>query len=148
MHEAGLARAVASAMAERGLDPGAVVVRIAGGHAEPEDVRAALRLHLEILLGADAAGRLGIESVPVARFCVDCAATFEAVERAAACPACGGPGLLLPGPETLELLVADGPDERGPDRPRVGDGRPSAPDGLGVDAGRVDDPSVVVRGRI
>lgn len=146
MHEAGLARAVASAMAERALDPGAVVVRIAGGHAEPEDVRAALRLHLEVLLGAEAAGRLGIELAPVARLCVDCAETFEAVERTAACPACGGPGLLVPRPETLELLVADGPVDRGPDRPPVDDGWPSAFATTRVEAGVMARPSTRPRG--
>lgn len=108
MHEAGLARAVAAAILERGLDPGTVTVRVTGGHGDPEHVRDSLRAHLEPLLGASGAATIGIELAPTPRLCAGCAAVFSAVASTEPCPTCGGAGIVVPTPEQVELLVADG----------------------------------------
>lgn len=108
MHEAGLARTIAATITERGLDPGAVTIRVTGGHGEPDHVLASLRTYLEASLGAGPAAQLVIEIAPVPRLCAGCAGTFTAIDRDSACPSCGGPGIVVPTPEQVELLVADG----------------------------------------
>lgn len=158
MHEAGIAQAIAAEIRERRLDPAAVRVVVFGGHGDEESFDAALRMHLEASAPGLGLGSLAILHAPVARICTRCASPFEAPFAADPCPACGGPGIALPVPESVELEWAgdradvtdehtDGADEHadghhdladergplprdqdGPVRPPADDGRPSVAD--------------------
>ena len=107
MHEAGIAVAVAAEITGRGLDPARVRLVISGGHGDETSFDAALRLHL-----AAAAPRAGLESIaivhaPVPRICASCTTPFQAPLAVDPCPACGGPGIALPTPESVELEWLD-----------------------------------------
>jgi Zn finger protein HypA/HybF involved in hydrogenase expression len=103
MHEAGIAQAIAAEIRERGLDPAAVRVVVSGGHGDEESFDAALRMHLEASAPGLGLGSLAIVHAPVARICTRCATPFEAAFAADPCPACGGPGIAVPVPESVEL---------------------------------------------
>lgn len=103
MHEAGLAVAVAAEIKARRLDPGRVRVVVSGGHADPAAFDAALRAHLDATEPALGLGAVGIVHARVPNLCAGCASFFRAVEPAASCPSCGGPGMPLGGPESVEL---------------------------------------------
>jgi Zn finger protein HypA/HybF involved in hydrogenase expression len=139
MHEAALAHAVAvrlTELAARGERTSGVTVHVRGSHGEPRHVRDSLAAHLEAFLGPQVASGLRIVSDPTPRLCVGCADLFEAIESDVPCPACGGPGIAVPTPETIELVL--GPEEplgRGPDRPGDRAERPSVERATRPDAG-------------
>lgn len=117
MHESGAAIAVAAEIRDRRLDPGRVRVLIFGGHGDPAAFEAAFRAHL-----VAAGPGLGLEAVtigrrPSSRLCAACTKPFDATDPSAACPACGGAGLAVAEPESIELEWDEGPDGRGPDSP-------------------------------
>ena len=107
MHEAGIAVAVAAEMTGRGLDPARVRLVVSGGHGDETSFDAALRTHLQA--AAPGAGLEVIEIVhaPVPRICSACTTPFEAPLAADPCPVCGGPGIALPTPESVELEWLD-----------------------------------------
>lgn len=144
MHEAGIAVAVAAEIRERGLDPAAVRLHVTGGHGDLVAFDAALRAHLEAAAPGRGLGDVRIEHVPSARLCARCSFAFEAIGEGAPCPACGGPGIAVPQPESIELEWSDaaahldaavahdhlghpGHGPEGPDDPSGRDSRPSTP---------------------
>ena len=106
MHEAGLASAVADALRREGvatLDGPRVRLLVTGGHAEPDDFDAAFRLHLASVAPELAGADIEIVHLPRERLCASCGESFVAVTSAEPCPRCGGGGLPLPTPETVEI---------------------------------------------
>ncbi len=112
MHEAGIAAAVAAEVRERGLDPDRLRLVVSGGHGDEVAFDAALRAHLEAAAPGLRLERVAIVHAPVPRLCASCATAFEAPLSTDPCPACGGPGLAIPRPETVELESTDGEAER------------------------------------
>jgi Zn finger protein HypA/HybF involved in hydrogenase expression len=108
MHEAGLAASVATALRRAGAETSGRTVRLTvrGGHGTPSDFDAALRLHLASQL-PDFAGPIEITHAPQATLCVGCGEPFERVGDEA-CPRCGGSGLPLATPETIDVEMEDG----------------------------------------
>jgi len=135
MHEAGIAVAVAAEIRERALDPSAVRLHVTGGHGDLGAFDAALRAHLEAAAPGQGLGDVRIEHLPSARLCGRCAFAFEAIGEGAACPACGGPGIAIPQPESIELEWADRASEVGAGRTHARHAHP------GHDAEGPDDPS-------
>jgi Zn finger protein HypA/HybF involved in hydrogenase expression len=123
MHEAGLAAAIWRAIEARGRSIAGLRIVVTGGAHPPGDVEAALRLHLAAL--APAIDWAGVEIVhrPLARPCLTCGRSFEAIGPDAVCPACGGPGLPPLEAERIELEW----DSGDPDGPPLRDRRPSQP---------------------
>jgi Zn finger protein HypA/HybF involved in hydrogenase expression len=110
MHEAGLASTIALRLWEAReagvLGPPRIIVK--GGHEEPADFDAALRLHLA-LVAPDLDGEaLEFVHVPVTRMCSGCGRQFSADRPLALCPTCGSGALPGPTHEEIELDWADG----------------------------------------
>lgn len=103
MHEAGIAVAVAAEIRDRDLDPSRVRLVVAGGHGDLAAFDAALRAHLEAAAPALGLAAVTIVHAPVPRLCAHCAAQYRATHSDAPCPACGGPGISLSEPESVEL---------------------------------------------
>lgn len=112
MHEAGIAAAIAGELRERGLDARSVVLRVSDGHGDPAAFDAALRMHLAAIEPGLDVLALVIEHVPTARLCASCTGSFQAVGPDDPCPACGGPGIAVPLPERVDMIVAE-PTPRG-----------------------------------
>jgi Zn finger protein HypA/HybF involved in hydrogenase expression len=91
MHEAGLARGVARALRERGLDPARIRLAVRGGHHDPIEFEAELRAHLTAEMPEHAAAITGVEirRAPFGHLCPRCGVEFESERVAPACPACG-----------------------------------------------------------
>jgi Zn finger protein HypA/HybF involved in hydrogenase expression len=91
MHEAGLARGVAKLLRESGLRVGQVRLIVRGGHHDPAEFEAGMRVHLvaEIPEDAAAVSSLEIRRVPFGHYCPSCDAEFGSVEFAPPCPSCG-----------------------------------------------------------
>lgn len=121
MHEAGLAAAIWRAIEARGGAVAGLRIVVTGGGHEPGDFEAALRLHLAALAPALDWSAIAIVHRPVARPCLACGRSFEAVGPDASCPYCGGPGLPPLGAERIELAW----DSGAPDGPALRDSRPS-----------------------
>jgi Zn finger protein HypA/HybF involved in hydrogenase expression len=125
MHEAGIATAVAAEIRDRGLDPTRVRLVVAGGHGDLAAFDAALRAHLEAAAPGLGLWAVAIAHAPVPRLCAHCATQYRSVEAGASCPACGGPGIALSEPESVELEWDDRmPAAEGPERPDPHDWRP------------------------
>lgn len=92
MHEAGLARAVARTIQERGLSVDDVRLLVRGGHHSADDFDAAMRAYLTDDLGP-AAESVEIVHVAFAHLCASCGGTFDAADLDVDCPACGGPAM-------------------------------------------------------
>lgn len=105
MHEAGLASSVADAMRRNGLDQEGPPVRliVRGGHTEEAAFDASLRLHLQLRLPELDPSRLTIVHAPRPASCIACGGSFMADTTETPCPTCGAPGLMQPGPESIEL---------------------------------------------
>jgi len=105
MHEAGLAASLANAIVAAGLETGGPDLRVVvhGGHDDPHDFDASLRLHLAARLPALDGERLTIAHAPSEALCADCARPFIVEVPTDACPSCGGAPLIVPRPERLEL---------------------------------------------
>jgi Zn finger protein HypA/HybF involved in hydrogenase expression len=90
MHEAGLARNVAKAMKTRGLSLAQVRLTVRGGHRDPAEFEAGLRVHLLQAMPGDAKAIPGLEitRVPFGHLCPGCGNEFESVQIAASCPRC------------------------------------------------------------
>lgn len=119
MHEASIAVAVAAEVRKRGLDPSRVRLHVAGGHGDTAAFDAALRAHLEVAAPGLGLSAVTIAHVPVPRLCARCATRYRDAAFDASCTACGGPGIVLSEPESIELEWDEsetGADE-GPDRP-------------------------------
>ncbi|HWP62179.1 MAG TPA: hydrogenase/urease maturation nickel metallochaperone HypA, partial [Candidatus Binatia bacterium] len=141
MHEAGLAAAIVRAIEARGRGTTGLRILVSAGGHDPADFEAALRLHLAALAPDLDVAALEILHRPVARPCLACGRSFEAVAPDAVCPACGGPGLPPLEAERIELEWAtDAPTPDAPTGPPAGaspgrdrpasDGRdPDTPDG-------------------
>jgi len=102
MHEAGLARAIAAWLRERGLEPADVRLFVRGGHTAPADFDSALRVHLALEM-PEVDPALEIVHIPVPRVCAGCGRTFESADAADACPACGGTALPAHLDEQVEI---------------------------------------------
>jgi hypothetical protein len=110
MHEAGIAARVAEALRGAGVEDSIRPVRltVSGGHGDPASFDAALRLHLTAQLpGLRAPIEISHAAEPT--ICTACLRPFL---RAGAdvCPACGGDGLPIARPETVEIEV-EGKDQ-------------------------------------
>ena len=109
MHEGALAGEVAIQLREarRAGLTGRPRLIVRGGHHDPADFDAALRLHL--MLEAPELDETAIEIVhlPVARLCSRCGRQFSAALPLAACPACGSAALPSAVAEDVELHWAD-----------------------------------------
>jgi len=102
VHEAGLARAVAGELRERGLTVRDVRLLVWHGHDAPDAFDASLRAHLAL----EAPGQgdeIEIVHLPAPRLCAACGRAFESVAAADPCPACGGTSLPAPGHEQVEI---------------------------------------------
>lgn len=129
MHEAGIAVAVAAEIRDRGLDPSTVRLVVAGGHGDRAAFDAALRAHLEAAAPGLGLAAVMIDHAPVPRLCARCATQYRAADADSSCSACGGPGIALSEPESVELEWDDpaAAAAEGPDSPDRGDPRPSTP---------------------
>lgn len=128
MHEAGIAVAVAAEIRDRGLDPSRVSLLVSGGHGDAHSFDAALRAHLVAAAPSLGLGAVCIVHAPVPRLCAHCASEFRAASAEEPCPTCGGPGIALAEPESIELAW-DEPDhsDHEPYSPPQRDSRPSMP---------------------
>lgn len=104
MHEAGLASSLALRLrdARQAGVFGRPRLVVRGGHDEPMEFDAALRLHLS-LEDPELGHGLEIIHLPVLRLCSGCGAQFSAVPPIAACPTCGSPALPSTTGEQIEL---------------------------------------------
>jgi Zn finger protein HypA/HybF involved in hydrogenase expression len=106
MHEAGLASAVADALRREGVEAvvgGRIRLLVGGGHSEPDDFDQSFRFHLSAAAPDLDATAIEIVHLPVDRLCVSCGQPFAAVTSDEPCPRCGGSGLQIPTPETVEI---------------------------------------------
>lgn len=103
MHEAGLARAVAATLRERGLDPADVRLLVRGGHHGAAEFDASLRTYLAAELPGAGADGVPIVHLPVEHLCLGCGSAFQAAEVDAACPSCGGASLSAVLDEQVEI---------------------------------------------
>lgn len=105
MHEAGLAASIAETLRQHGLDATGPPIRLVvrGGHGVEAAFDDALRLHLELRLPTLDQGRVTIVHQPRDATCVTCGSVFQATSVDTPCPACGGPGLSRPTPESVEV---------------------------------------------
>jgi len=109
MHEAGLAATIVAELREGRLAGQVARPRLVvrGGHDDPADFDASLRLHLA-LAGPDLSDPLlEIVHLPVDRLCGGCGRRFDAVGPLATCPSCGGAALPSSAPEDVELVWDD-----------------------------------------
>jgi len=90
MHEVGLARNVAKALKTRGLRLAEVRLTVRGGHRDPADFEAELRVHLLQAMPEQAKAIPGLEikRVPFNHLCPGCGKEFESTQIAASCPRC------------------------------------------------------------
>lgn len=111
MHEAALAGTLASRLRQaRATGPlGRPRLLVRGGHDEPDDFDASLRLHLALAAPDVDSATLEILHLPVERICSGCGGTFSSDRFAAACPLCGRPALPNRALESVELEWTDGP---------------------------------------
>jgi hypothetical protein len=94
VHEAGIARAIAAELRERGLAVGEVRLLVEGGHDAPDAFDASLRAHLALEMpGVDV---IRILHLPSLRLCAGCGRAFESVTAEDPCPVCGGSSLPEP----------------------------------------------------
>jgi hypothetical protein len=95
MHEAALAGTIAERWREahRSGWVGRPRLIVRGGHHEPIDFDAALRLHLAIAAPELDPDGLDIVHLSVARLCSGCGRQFMADHPGAACPDCGAAAL-------------------------------------------------------
>jgi Zn finger protein HypA/HybF involved in hydrogenase expression len=111
MHEAGIAARVVEALRSAGAEDSIRPVRlvVSGGHGEHASFDAALRLHLSAQLPAL---RAPIEITHAAEPTI-CTACLRPYLRAGdgPCPACGGEGLPISRPETIEVEIEDEEDQ-------------------------------------
>lgn len=116
MHEAGIAVAIAEEILDRRLNPADLRIHVSGGHGGIASFDAALRSQLEAAAPGRGFGRIVIVHEPTQRLCARCATTFKAASHDESCPGCGGPSLVVPEPELVELewdepaRALDGPD--------------------------------------
>ncbi len=103
MHEAGLARSVASALREQGRGLAEVRLLVRGGQHPAPEFDASLRAYLAAELPAEDASATEIVHVPVEQLCVSCGHEFRAPAPDAICPACGGSGLPAVLDEQVEI---------------------------------------------
>ncbi len=109
MHEAGIARAVADEIRQQGAQGDQVRLFVTGGHGQPEDFDAALRLHLSLALpGLDTAA-IEVVHRPTSRLCPSCAVTFDGIRPLDPCPTCGSVGLETPISEEIDLEILPAP---------------------------------------
>jgi Zn finger protein HypA/HybF involved in hydrogenase expression len=90
MHEAALARNVAKSLKSRGLRLADVRLNVRGGHRDPSDFEADLRVQLLQAMPEDAKAVPGLEIRRVAfgHLCPGCGTEFESTQIAAPCPRC------------------------------------------------------------
>jgi hypothetical protein len=111
MHEAALAGTLAIRLRQARATAliGRPRLLVRGGHDEPDDFDAALRLHLALAAPEMESSTLEILHLPVERICSGCGGRFSSDRFAAACPACGSPALPNRTLESVELEWIDGP---------------------------------------
>jgi hypothetical protein len=109
MHEAALAGTIALRWRDARRDGllGRPRLLVRGGHDEPADFDAALRLHLAIAAPELDGDMLEIVHLPVERLCSRCARQFMADPPGSACPDCGGAALPGATEEAIELDWSD-----------------------------------------
>ena len=109
MHEVALAGMVAADWRKARTDGilGRPRLLIRGGHDEPADFDAALRLHLRLAAPELDSEALEIVHLPTTRLCGGCGRRFDGCGPRPACPTCGGTPLPSTTPEAAEL---DWPD--------------------------------------
>jgi len=105
MHEAALAGMVAIDWRKARNDGvlGRPRLLIRGGHDEPVDFDAALRLHLQVVAPELDPGALEIVHLPIARLCGGCGRQFKATAPSPVCPTCGSVALPSTAAEEVEL---------------------------------------------
>lgn len=110
MHEAALAGTIAERWreAQRAGLVGQPRLLVRGGHHEPLDFDAALRLHLAIAAPELDGEMLEIVHVATPQLCSGCGRQFLAAVTGAACPRCGSAPLPAAAAESVEL---DWPDD-------------------------------------
>ena len=98
MHEAVLARNVAKTLKSRGLTLADVRLNVRGGHRDPSEFEADLRVHLLQTMPEEAKAVPGLEirRVPFGHLCPGCGNEFQSARIAAPCPHCHAESL----PET------------------------------------------------
>lgn len=109
MHEAGIARAVAGAIRDQAAPDDLIRLFVTGGHGQPEDFDAALRLHLALALPDRDPAAFEIVHRPTSRLCPACAVTFDGIRPLDPCPTCGSPGLETPVSEEIDLEILPAP---------------------------------------
>ncbi len=102
MHEAGIARAVAGELRERGLMLGDVRLLVRDIHDAADAFDASLRAHLALEMPG-AGGEVEIVHLATPRLCAACGGAFEAVEATIPCPQCGGASLPVRLREAIEI---------------------------------------------
>ena len=90
MHEAVLARGLAKTLKIRGLSLADVRLTVRGGHRDPAEFEADLRLHLLQAMPDQAKAVTGLEikRVPFGHLCPGCGNEFDSAQIAASCPRC------------------------------------------------------------
>ena len=90
MHEATLARSVAKALKSRGLTLAQVRLNVRGGHSDPAEFEAELRVHLLAAMPDEARAMPGLEikRAPFGHLCPGCGNEFQSAQIAASCPRC------------------------------------------------------------
>jgi Zn finger protein HypA/HybF involved in hydrogenase expression len=102
VHEAGIARTIADAIRDHGIDGVPVRVLVTGGHDVPADFDASLRFHLEVVAPGLDPDRLTIVHRPAPRWCPSCGTSSDGLPGGT-CPGCGGPTLGSSSDESIEL---------------------------------------------
>jgi hypothetical protein len=105
MHEAALAKVVAERLRDASLAGrrGRPRLLVRGGHDEPADFDASLRLHVAVVAPELGDVPLEIVHLPVGRLCSACGRPFDAAGIRPACPRCGSAALPSAVPERIEL---------------------------------------------
>jgi Zn finger protein HypA/HybF involved in hydrogenase expression len=90
MHVAGLALNLEKALKRRGLTLAQVRLNVRGGHRDPTEFEADLRVHLLQAMPDQSRAIPGLEirRVPFGHLCPGCGNEFESPQIAASCPRC------------------------------------------------------------
>jgi hypothetical protein len=107
VHEAAIARAIASTLRDRALLGRPVRVVVSGGHTDPAGFDASLLGHLASMRPPIDVALLEVIHRPEEARCLWCDATFP--DSLDACPVCGGPGLPGRMDETVTVEPLEGP---------------------------------------
>lgn len=109
MHEAGIARGVATALRERGLTPADIRLAVRGGHHDPIEFEAELRTHLSAELPDQTAAiaKMLVRRLPSGHMCPGCGVEFDSEIVAPGCPNCGSDTVAEITDEEIEIELGE-----------------------------------------